>query len=153
MKAAAPTPRRFTAETLVDYVRTLKASDGSEIQVHGSANLIQTLLRRDLVDAFSLLTFPVVLGTGYLTGNHTDSRLHGMRPDPRRRVQVAAAPTSPGCRGSCRSQPHPDKCKTTTPARRGRRARCLARLRVACHIVDRPVDGPAQVRARRSGER
>jgi dihydrofolate reductase len=45
-------------------VRALKASDGPEIQVHGSGNLVQTLLRTDLVDRFSLLTFPLVLGTG-----------------------------------------------------------------------------------------
>jgi dihydrofolate reductase len=49
---------------VADYVRTLKASDGPEIQVHGSANLIQTLLKHDLVDVFSLLTFPIVLGSG-----------------------------------------------------------------------------------------
>ena len=35
-----------------------------EIQVSGSADLIQSLLRADLVDEFSLLVFPVVLGTG-----------------------------------------------------------------------------------------
>ena len=49
---------------VADYVRALKASDGPEIQVHGSANLLQTLLQHDLVDVFSLLTFPLVLGTG-----------------------------------------------------------------------------------------
>ncbi|MFA5837002.1 MAG: dihydrofolate reductase family protein [Bellilinea sp.] len=42
----------------------LKAMEGGEIQVHGSSNLLQTLLRHDLVDALRIWQFPVVLGTG-----------------------------------------------------------------------------------------
>jgi dihydrofolate reductase len=45
-------------------VRALKQEDGPELQVHGSANLIQTLLEHELVDEFRLMIFPLVLGKG-----------------------------------------------------------------------------------------
>src|SRR6185503_3347838 len=48
----------------VDDVKKLKNSEGSDIQVHGSGNLIQTLLKHDLVDELWLLIHPLTLGTG-----------------------------------------------------------------------------------------
>jgi dihydrofolate reductase len=45
-------------------VGRLKEQAGGEIQVHGSSNLIQTLLKHDLVDEFRLWIFPVVVGPG-----------------------------------------------------------------------------------------
>jgi dihydrofolate reductase len=45
-------------------IAKLKQEHGPELQVHGSGNLIQTLLRHDLVDQFRLWVFPVVIGSG-----------------------------------------------------------------------------------------
>lgn len=42
----------------------LKQEDGPELQVHGSANLIQSLIRAGIVDEFRLWVFPVVIGSG-----------------------------------------------------------------------------------------
>jgi dihydrofolate reductase len=48
----------------IDDIKKLKDSEGSELQVIGSGNLVQTLLKHDLVDEMRLMTFPITLGTG-----------------------------------------------------------------------------------------
>jgi len=49
---------------VADAIRKLKAGSGPQLQVHGSATLIQTLLKADLVDELWLKIFPVTVGTG-----------------------------------------------------------------------------------------
>ena len=49
---------------VVAKLKELKQQDGPMLQVHGSGNMIQTLLENDLVDELWLKTFPVTLGKG-----------------------------------------------------------------------------------------
>jgi len=54
----------FLKGNVVDEIKKLKQQDGPDLQVHGSGNLIQTLLEHDLIDEFWLKIFPVTLGMG-----------------------------------------------------------------------------------------
>jgi dihydrofolate reductase len=47
-----------------DGIAELKKGEGPELQVHGSGNLIQTLMRHNLVDQYRLWVFPLVIGSG-----------------------------------------------------------------------------------------
>jgi dihydrofolate reductase len=49
---------------VVDEIKKLKKQHGPELQVHGSGNLIQTLLKYDLIDEYWLKIFPITLGVG-----------------------------------------------------------------------------------------
>ena len=49
---------------IAEEVQKLKTQDGPELHVYGSSDLIQTLLKHDLVDELWLKIFPVTLGTG-----------------------------------------------------------------------------------------
>ncbi len=51
-------------DDVVQEIKKLKEQDGPELQVHGSSNLLQTLLKNDLVDEFRLKILPVTIGTG-----------------------------------------------------------------------------------------
>ena len=49
---------------VVAKLKELKQQDGPMLQVHGSGNMIQTLLKNDLVDELWLKIFPITLGKG-----------------------------------------------------------------------------------------
>src|SRR5437667_778283 len=60
---------------LVEEVSKLRQGPDGEIVVHGSAQLVQTLVAHDLVDELRLMVFPVVLGTGKrLFGDTSDKK-------------------------------------------------------------------------------
>ena len=60
---------------VVEEVSKLRRELDGDIVVHGSAQLVQTLLEHDLVDELRLMVFPVVLGTGKrLFGNTSDKK-------------------------------------------------------------------------------
>ena len=60
---------------VVAEVSALRQELDGDIVVHGSAQLVQTLLEHDLVDELRLMVFPVVLGTGKrLFGDTSDKK-------------------------------------------------------------------------------
>ncbi len=52
------------ASDVAEKIRMLKREEGPEIQVQGNSNLIQTLLRHDLVDELWLKIYPITVGGG-----------------------------------------------------------------------------------------
>ncbi len=65
-------------------VSKLRQESSGDIVVHGSAQLVQTLIEHDLVDELRLMVFPVVLGTG--------KRLFGDTSD-KKRMRLASSKT------------------------------------------------------------
>jgi dihydrofolate reductase len=49
---------------VAEAVTNLKNEPGGELQVSGSSELIQTLIKHDLVDEYRLIIFPVLIGSG-----------------------------------------------------------------------------------------
>jgi dihydrofolate reductase len=53
----------ITGDT-VEELKKLKDTDGPDLSVWGSGNLIQTLLKNNLIDRMHILTYPITIGTG-----------------------------------------------------------------------------------------
>jgi dihydrofolate reductase len=51
-------------ENVVNGIKKLKKQGGTDLKVWGSGNLVQTLMKHDLVDELWLKIFPITLGTG-----------------------------------------------------------------------------------------
>ena len=60
----------------VQEVSKLRQELDGDIVVHGSAQLVQTLLERGLVDELRLMVFPVILGTGKRLFGHVSDKKH-----------------------------------------------------------------------------
>jgi dihydrofolate reductase len=54
----------FLKGDVANEIKKLKEKDGPDLQVYGSGNFIQTLLKHDLVDELWLKIFPITLGKG-----------------------------------------------------------------------------------------
>ena len=57
-------PSVFLNGHIAEKITKIKQQEGPDLHVYGSANLVQTLLKHDLVDAFWLKIFPITLGGG-----------------------------------------------------------------------------------------
>ena len=57
-------PSVFLNGDIAEKITKIKQEEGPDLHVYGSANLVQTLMKHDLVDAFWLKIFPVTLGSG-----------------------------------------------------------------------------------------
>ena len=57
-------PSVFLSGDIAEKVSKLKQQPGPDLHVYGSANLVQTLMKHDLVDEFWLKIYPLTLGSG-----------------------------------------------------------------------------------------
>jgi dihydrofolate reductase len=57
-------PSVFLNGNIAEKITKIKEQEGPDLHVYGSANLVQTLLKHDLVDALWLKIFPITLGGG-----------------------------------------------------------------------------------------
>ena len=57
-------PCVFLGGDMAEQVSQLKQQQGPDLHVYGSANLVQTLMKHDVVDAFWLKIYPLTVGSG-----------------------------------------------------------------------------------------
>lgn len=64
------TPRRaigrtvFCTDNLIEFIKQLKSKDGKDIYCDGGAEIINELLKADLVDEFIISIVPIIVGDG-----------------------------------------------------------------------------------------
>lgn len=83
--AAAWRNSTIISQNVVDEVRKLKEQPGKDIVTDGSSVLVHTLAQHNLVDEYSLLVYPIVLGNGkrlFPDGFHTSLKLIESKPFP-----------------------------------------------------------------------
>jgi dihydrofolate reductase len=86
------------SDNVVEEVRALKEQPGKNIYVDGSSDLVHTLAKHDLVDEYSLLVYPIVLGSGkkvFPDGERVNLRLVESRPFPSGVVLMRYVPDRP----------------------------------------------------------
>ena len=86
------------SDNVVAEVRALKEQPGKNIYVDGSSDLVHTLAKHDLVDEYSLLVYPIVLGSGkkvFPDGERVNLRLVESRPFPSGVVLMRYVPDRP----------------------------------------------------------
>ncbi len=85
---------------LAEEVTDLKEQPGKDILVFGSADLVNTLMRHDLVDEYRLMVFPVVVGGGKRlfgdSGDTTTLKLMGTQTFDSGAVVLSYGPTGDG---------------------------------------------------------
>jgi len=57
-------PSVFLSGDIAEKVARIKGQPGPDLNVWGSGNLLQTLIKHDLVDVFWLMVYPITLGSG-----------------------------------------------------------------------------------------
>ena len=57
-------PSVFLSGDIAGKVANIKEQEGPDLHVWGSSNLIQTLIKNDLIDTFWLMIYPITLGLG-----------------------------------------------------------------------------------------
>ncbi|MCE7980936.1 MAG: dihydrofolate reductase [Caldilinea sp. CFX5] len=83
--AAAWRNSTLISRNVVEAIGNLKATPGKDIYVDGSSVLVHTLTQHDLVDEYSLLVYPVVLGSGkrvFAAGVRVNLQLVESKPFP-----------------------------------------------------------------------
>jgi dihydrofolate reductase len=55
---------KIIGENIVEEIKKLKQIEGTEIQIEGSATLVQSLMKANLIDEFRFLIHPIIAGSG-----------------------------------------------------------------------------------------